>query len=224
MIGILAATQPARTIIVQRGGAIVNESGGTPWWVPVVTTLAVALTAAAVSYAVSWRFKRADVDRENALRAVDRVDEAEQIASLDYRWRDEGHGGLATHLLLQEARVRADPLDDDDLEDRFQAALTYNSELLGWSEKRSASAARHWLGEAIGSVREGLLPHLQAPRFIPRKRWSPRWFPTKEELRAMPSDPYGRDGKPRIDALVDWKAQQDWSDSQPGGRDSRGKG
>ena len=95
MIGILAATQPARTIIVQRGGAIVNESGGTPWWVPVVTTLAVALTAAAVSYAVSWRFKRADVDRENALRAVVRVDEAEQIPSLDYPWRDEGHGGLA---------------------------------------------------------------------------------------------------------------------------------
>jgi hypothetical protein len=35
MVELLAATEPgARMIIVERGGAIVHESGGTPWWVP----------------------------------------------------------------------------------------------------------------------------------------------------------------------------------------------
>jgi hypothetical protein len=116
MSGLLAATQPARTIIVERGGAIVSEHGGTPtWWIP----LLVALAAAGVSYAVTWRFKRADVDRENALRAVDLVDEAEQIASLQKRWRDDG-GARTTMRLLQQARVRAQPLDDVDLDERFQ--------------------------------------------------------------------------------------------------------
>jgi hypothetical protein len=196
MVAFLEASRAARTIIVERGG-------GTPtWWIP----LAVALVAAAVSYAVAWRFKRADVDRENALRAVDLIDRAEQIASLDDLWRNEG-GGLTTHRLLQEARVRAEPLDDDDLEERFRAALSYNTELLLWDDK--TSAARSWLAEAVADVREALVPHLRAPRFIPRRRFVLREFPTVEELNAMPSDPHGRDGQPRIDALVDWKAKRD---------------
>jgi hypothetical protein len=89
----LAATEPARTIVIERGGAIVNESGGTPTWVTFLLAFGVALVAAAVSYSVTWKFKKTDVDRENALRAVDLVDEAEQIAALRYRYRDEGGSG-----------------------------------------------------------------------------------------------------------------------------------
>jgi hypothetical protein len=198
VVGFLPATQPARTIVVERGG--------TAWWVPFLTALLVALAAAAASYYATWRFKRADVDRENALRAVDLVDRAEQIASLDPLWRDEGEGGLTTHRLLQEARVRTEPLDDDDLDKRFRAALSYNTDLLGW--KDTTSAARHWLAEASADVREALVPHLKAPKFIPRKRVALREFPTLDELNAMPADPSGRDGQRRIDALVDWKAKQ----------------
>jgi hypothetical protein len=71
------------------------------------------------------------------------------------------------------------------------------------------SAARSWLGEAIADIREALVPHLTAPKFIPRKRYVLREFPTLDELNAMPSDPNGRDGQPRIDALVIWAAERD---------------
>jgi hypothetical protein len=33
------------------------------WWVPSVSALFVALVAATVSYSVTWRFKRADIQR-----------------------------------------------------------------------------------------------------------------------------------------------------------------
>jgi hypothetical protein len=137
MSGLLDATEPARTIIVEHGGAIVHESGGgTNWWPP----LLVALAAAVVSYAVTWRFKKADVDRENALRAVDLVDEAEQVASLnDRRWEDEG-GILTTYRRLQQARVRTQPLDDYVLDDRFQAALTYNLDMQLWQGRQAPLA------------------------------------------------------------------------------------
>jgi hypothetical protein len=207
MSGLIAATQPAQRIVVERGATLVVErGGGTPWWVPLAIALGVALVAAFVSYAVTWRFKRADVDRENALRAVDIVDRAEQIASLDDLWNNEGGGGMATYRLLQEARVRAQPLDDNDLDQRFRVALSYNVELVGWDEK--TSAARDWLAGAISDIREALVPHLAAPNFIRRNREVLREFPTQEELNAMPSDRYGRKGQPRIDALVQWKADR----------------
>lgn len=80
---------------------IVIERGGTPWWVPFVTTLLVALVAAVVSYYVTWRFKKVDFDRENGVRAADHVDEAE---------RGVTHGTIDSESamrLLRQARVRA---------------------------------------------------------------------------------------------------------------------
>jgi hypothetical protein len=75
MSGSFAATEPARTIVVQRGANLVIERGGGPgWWVPLLIALAVALVAAIALYSVSWRFKKADVDRETALQAADVVD------------------------------------------------------------------------------------------------------------------------------------------------------
>jgi hypothetical protein len=197
MIELLIASQTARTVVIERGG-------GTNWW----PALLVALAAAAVSYAVTWRFKKADVDRENALRAVDLVDEAEQIASLQDRWRDDG-GARKTMRLLQQARVRAQPLDDADLDKRFQAALSHNFDLQTWGEwEEPPESSRSWLSKAITNVREGLLPHLKAPKFFGRRETPKRTFPTLDELNAMPSDPDGRAAQPRIDALVDWEAAQ----------------
>jgi carbohydrate-selective porin OprB len=106
------------------------------WWIP----LLVALAAAAGSYAVTWRFKRADVDRENALRAIDLVDEAERIAAFEDLSINDGPTE-ETYRILQEARARAEPLDDKELDKRFQAALIYNSDLQGWRRRRARRAA-----------------------------------------------------------------------------------
>lgn len=51
MSGLLAAIQPARTIVIERGGE-------TSWWVPFLSALAVALFAAAASDYATWRFKK----------------------------------------------------------------------------------------------------------------------------------------------------------------------
>jgi hypothetical protein len=197
MSSLLAATETARAIVIERSS--------TAWWIPFVTTLVVALVAAVVSYSVTWTFKKADIDRENAIRAADLVDEAEQIASLQDRYRNEG-GAKTTMRVLQAARVRAQPLDNDDLDKRFQAALSHNFDLQVWEEP--PESAQSWLAKAITNVREGLRPHLSAPKFFGRRESPKRWFPTLDELNAMPSDPGGRDAQPRIDGLVDWEAEQ----------------
>jgi hypothetical protein len=197
MSKLLAATEPARTIVIERGG--------TAWWLPFVTTLGVALAAALASYVVTWRFKRADVDRENAIRAIDLVDEAEQLASREDIYRDAG-GATATLHLLQMARVRAQPIDDPDLDDCFRAAQSYNFDLTLWDEQ--AGRALHWLREAIANVRAALVPHLAAPKLVRRTQPPEHSFPTLDELNAMASDPGGRDGNVRLDALVDWRANR----------------
>jgi hypothetical protein len=194
MTGLLAATQPARRIVV--------EGGGTPWWVPLAIALGVALVAALVSYVATWRFKAADFDRENALRTVDLVDEAELIASVEDRWRSEG-GAETTMLRLQRARVRAQPLKDEALDNRFRAALMHNLDVRTWAPETSAS--RYWLSRAITSVREGLVPHLAAPMFFGRGEPREPSFPTSEELNAMPNS---NEGSERIDALNEWDAQR----------------
>src|SRR2546422_562534 len=103
---------------------IVIHEGGTPWWVPLAIGLGIAFVAAVVSYAATWRFKKVDVDRENAFRAAQLVDEAEQIATSRQRFEAEG-GAAAVWRLIQEARVRAQPLLSSEIEDRFRAALDY---------------------------------------------------------------------------------------------------
>ena len=198
MSGLLAATEPARTIVIERGGPA--------WCVPLAIALGVALVAALASYYATWRFKKADVNRENVFKAADLVDEAAQIASRLSRYEDEG-GATTTLRLIRQARVRAEPVDDADLDDRFEAAQSFNTDLLVWDEE--PGRGRYWLGNAIWTVRAGIVPYLSAPRLVGRKRPKERCFPTVSELNAMPSDPKARDGNIRIDALVDWRPKQD---------------
>jgi hypothetical protein len=180
----------------------------TGWWVPFVTALGVAAAAASTSYYATWRFKKADVNRANAFRAVDFLDEAEQLTSRSdlYDVAPGGGPAIAYRLLLQ-ARARAEPLNDAELDDRFRAALSYNLDLQGWAPP--PGRARHWLYTAIANVRLALVQHLYAPRLLPvAHKPAKRWFPTSKELNAMAQDPTGRDGNVRIDALVDWRAAQ----------------
>jgi hypothetical protein len=199
MSGLLAAVEPARTIIV--------EKGGVAWWIPLATTLFVALVAAAVSYCATWRFKLADVNRESASRVAELVYEAEQLVARRERYSAAPEGGARTTLfLLQSARIRAQPLAEIDpgLDDRLMAAVSFNFELLLWDEE--TARALHWLAEAIANVRVALVPQLTAPNLIRRKREAKRVFPTAEELHAMPNnDPRGTE---LIDALVDWRGHR----------------
>jgi hypothetical protein len=93
MSTLLAATEPARTIVIERGG--------TAWWVPFVTALGVALAAVAGSYYATWRFKKGDVNRENVFKAADLVDEAAQMVSRPSRYADEGGASTTLRLIGQ---------------------------------------------------------------------------------------------------------------------------
>jgi hypothetical protein len=155
---------------------------GTPWWVPIVAALLVAAFAAAASYYATWRFKRADFDRENAVRAAEELDEADRVLSLARRSRDEGDIADALYQFLQRARIRAEPLYDADLEDRVEVAIYLVSQpmLVG------GFRGERLLARAIADARAGLLPHLSRPGLWPRRR-NPvgRTFPTSSELIAM---------------------------------------
>jgi hypothetical protein len=194
MSGLLAAAGRIETVVV--------EHGGTAWWVPVATALFVALVAAIASYYVTWRFKTADVNRESALRAADLVDEAEQIASWSERFDAEG-GAAKIARLLQQARVRAEPLDDADLHHRFQAALSFTFEFQLW--RLEPVGARHWLRETAANVREGLLPHLAAPRLVARKPETKRSFPKLDTFNAIERDP---EGNALLEALDRWSTNE----------------
>jgi hypothetical protein len=183
---------------------MIVRDGGTSWWVPLAVGLGVAVVAAAASYAATWRFKKRDVERENAFRAVDIVDEAEQIAARQERWEAAGGAGAVLRL-LQEARVRAQPLRSRDLDERFQAAMDYLSTFMfGRQDRQQPGGWKGWLREATANIREGLVPYLAAPRLLPSRRDTTleRSFPTLAELQAMP---HGADGEELIDALVAWK-------------------
>jgi hypothetical protein len=71
---------------------------------------------------------------------------------------------------------------------------------------------RGWLSEAIANVREGLVPHLEAPRFVGQREPPARFFPSVEELDAMP---YSEDGTTRIEALDQWQVEDEEAD-EPG--------
>jgi hypothetical protein len=183
----------------------VVEKGGTAWWVPLVVALFVALVAAAVSYYATWLFKKSDVNRESAFRVAELVYEVENLVARPERYAAAPEGGAAKALdLLQTARVRAQPLAtlDPDLDDRLRAAVSFTFELILWDEE--TARARQWLSQAIVNARIGLVPHLAAPKLIPRAHAAERIFPTADELHAMPNThPRGTD---LIDALVDWRA------------------
>jgi hypothetical protein len=163
----------------------------------------IAVLIAAGSYYATWRFKRADVKRENAVRAAQLVDEAEQLAARPDRYGAEADGGATViSRLLQAARIRAQPLDDLGLDDRFRAALSFVGDMQ--LSREEPGRARHWLGEAIANVRAALVPHLAAPTLFRRRQPPARSFPTFDELNAMEFN--DRDGNVRIDALIDWRA------------------
>jgi hypothetical protein len=145
-----------------------------------------------------------DVNRENGFRAADLVDEAEQIASRPERYDAEASGPVTVSRLLQEARVRAQPLADDDLDDRMRAAVYFCQELL--TLQSEPGAARHWLAEATANIRSGLVPHLSAPSLFRRAQPLQRSFPTSTELYAMNTD--HREGQVLIGALIAWRAQR----------------
>jgi hypothetical protein len=181
-------------------------AGGTPWWVPLIVGLSVALAAACASYAAAWWFKKRDVDRENAFRAAERVDEAEQMTARRERYDAEG-GAAAVLRLVQEARVRTQPLGSQDLDDRFRTAIDYLFTFTLWQPPPGPPGGRRWLSEAIANIREGLVPYLAAPRFLPFRRDDTleRSFPTLAELQAMPR---GANGQELVDALQAWKDAQ----------------
>jgi hypothetical protein len=156
MSTLLAATEPARTIVIERGG--------TAWWVPFVTALGVALAAVAASYYATWRFKKGDVNRENVFKAADLVDEAAQMVSRPSRYADEGGASTTLRLIGQREQNQLTTLIDD----RFEAAQSFNTDLLVWDEE--PGRGRYWLSNAIWNVRAGLVPHLSAPRLVGRKR------------------------------------------------------
>jgi hypothetical protein len=180
---------------------VIHESA-TPWWVPLIVGLSVAVIAALASYYATWRFKKADAERESAFRAVDLVNEAERIAARSHRFSDSAPSVLR---LLQDARVRAQPLNSSELDDRFRAA--YDFLFMGglWQPPGvEPVGARRWMEEAVANIREGLVPYLAAPHFLPFRSAIvlPRSFPTLEELQAMP---HGADGQELMSALNAWK-------------------
>jgi hypothetical protein len=188
--------------VVAAERVVIVHEGGTPWWVPLIVGLVIASVAAIVSYLATWLFKKRDVDRENAFLARDFVDEAEQISERRERFEAEGGVGAVFHL-LQQARVRAEPLESPDLSDRFLAALHYGLMFGTWHPQPPPPGARRWLGEAVANIREGLKPYLAAPRFIGfRGSKADRSFPRLDELRAMPQ---GADAQELLDALEEWK-------------------
>jgi hypothetical protein len=204
MSGLFAATEPTRTIVVERGG--------TAWWIPFSTALLVAVVAALASYYATWRFKRSDANRENAFRAAGLMDEAEQIARREDRYDSEG-GASTTLRLLQEAQVRARPIEDSDLDDRLRAAIAYNVALK--SGQGRPPRARHWLSVSIWNVQRALAPHLSAPRLVPRTITSDRVFPTFDDLFPMipmTEGPIPLEVSPDLNildnALSEWEAKR----------------
>jgi hypothetical protein len=126
----------------------------TAWWVPLATALVVSLVAATVSYAVTWRFKRADVERENAFRVADLIAEADRLARAtlpttldDPQQAHEVERRVdELELRVREASVRARSLDDPDLDDRVRALEWYvialGATVRSWPTE--TSAVWHW--------------------------------------------------------------------------------
>lgn len=175
------------------------------WWVPFTTALVVSLVAATVSYAVTWRFKRADVERENAFPVAGLIAEAERLApdTRDFRVAEE------MGLRLREAEVRALPLDDPDLADRIDVARahcavlesfgSHTNFMANW-EPDETERILYWADRALGNVRAALVPHLAPPKFLGRRRAGERVFPTYDEYMKM-----GDELSEIIDDLDEWE-------------------
>jgi hypothetical protein len=200
-----ASGEPGNMVGVLQERTVVIHEGVTPWWVPLAVSLGIALVAAVVSYAATWWFKKREVDRDNAVRAAALVDEAEQIAARRERWEAEG-GAARVMQALQEARVRAQPLGSDDLDDRFRASLDLVFTWGSWQPNPEPVGALRWTMESVSNIREGLVPFLAAPRFLPFRQTFTlhRSFPRFAELDAMPR---GANGQELMTALNEWKEQ-----------------
>jgi hypothetical protein len=84
---------------------------------------------------------------------------------------------------LQQARVRARPLEDNKLDERFQAALLFGSTLTEWKER--PTGVNSYLRKALVNVREGFVAHLKAPRLIPGKHRPAETFPSLDEFKSI---------------------------------------
>jgi hypothetical protein len=180
------------------------------WWVPFTTALVVSLVAATVSYAVTWRFKRADVERENAFRVADLIAEAYRLAGGNEHTEKDAE---EVELRMQEAIVRAQPLGDADLADRVGAADWYAFMLridinLVAPEPAEMTRAWRWARAALANVRAGLVPHLASPKLVGRRRAAERSFPTQEQLVDLGLIETGVDLRSIIYALDVWASER----------------
>jgi hypothetical protein len=177
LVTAVLAVEATRTLVVEHGS-------DTSWWIPLV----VAAVAALASYYATWRFKKMDVNRENAIRAADLVDEAEQLVSASDRFQPEPESAENVALgLLHRARVRAEPLADRGLDDRFRAAFSVITGLV-IMQREPPEDTRYWLREAISNVRAALVPHLSTPTFFGRRAPTVRSFPTALEFDRMAAE------------------------------------
>jgi len=157
---------PSRIVII--------EKGGTPWWVPLLATLLIGVAAAIASYLATWWFKKRDIDGENARQAATLVDDAdralprstETFTTQVSQMPDDPLDKVTR--LLREARLRAQPLNDFDLDQRLGTALYFLSDAQEW--RKRPVGARPWMHRAIDNVRIGLAPYLAPPPLIPWRR------------------------------------------------------
>jgi hypothetical protein len=150
-------------LVAASSRVVVIENGGTPWWVPFLATLVVGLAAAMASYLATWWFKKRDIEGENARQAASLVDDPERALPGGETYTK----GVPidplddVNRLLREARLRAQPLNDRDLDQRLGVALYFLSDAQEWTTQ--PVGARPWMHRAIDNVRVRLAPYL-APR------------------------------------------------------------
>jgi hypothetical protein len=188
---------------------VVVEKGGTPWWVPLVATLLTVLVAGLASYFATWWFKKRDIDGVNARQAATLIDDAETAlpGPTTYSTVGESDSIETAARLLREARLRAQPLHDYDLDERLQTALMFLSDVQEWTKQ--PVGVRPWMRAAIENVRAGLAPYLAPPPAIPWRRLTEdveRSFPTFSEYIGIKRE--GGDPEEITQALDDWYAEE----------------
>jgi hypothetical protein len=188
---------------------LVIEKGGTPSWVPLVATLLTVLVAGVASYFATWWFKKRDIDGVNAHQAATLVDDSETAlpGPTTYEPEDQSDSIQAAARLLREARLRAQPLHDHDLDERLQTALLFLSDVQEWTKQPVGVGP--WMRAAMENVRAGLAPYLAPPPALPWRRLredAERSFPAFSEYIGIKRD--GGDPEEITQMLDDWYAEE----------------
>jgi hypothetical protein len=207
--GARPAERPNALMLAFTTSRIVVEKGGTSWWVPLLVGLLTVAGAAVASYLATWRFKKYDIDGQNAVRTAELVNEAEKTAADAGGYSQVPTDPFArVQRSLQEARIRSQPLGDGDLDDRFKAALSFVTAIQEWAGRQRPGGELRWMREAVANVREGLAPYLSPPSIVPwgwRKPAKSRSFPKLNELQRIERS---QDPSSVIEALDAWKDNQ----------------